>query len=234
MKVYFSDLLPAIRPNDLLEVHVLTSKNFCKIPVFFIRHPQATETILYSHGNASDIGAMYVVYALISRALKINIVAYDYTGYGASKAFQKKPTEKQTYIDIETVYTWILEQKIVTDALKQLFVYGQSVGSGPSVFLAANHAVAGLILHSPILSGLRVITPSRSLACFDIFPNIDRISNVSCTVFILHGEEDMEVGLHHGKDLHQAGMMTEIVCSLYVCVVLYFQFAHIYTIHHQL
>eukprot|EP01031_Cornospumella_fuschlensis_P024686 gene24686-29829_t len=204
MKVHFSDLLAPVRPNDFLEVHVLTSKNFCKIPVFLLRHPQATEALLYSHGNASDIGAMYPVYALICRALKINVVAYDYTGYGASKAFQKKPTEKQTYIDIETVYAWIVEQKIVADVRKQLFLYGQSVGSGPSVYLAAKHVVAGLVLHSPILSGLRVITPSRSLACFDIFPNIDRIVHVSCAVFVIHGEEDMEVGLHHGQQLHQA------------------------------
>jgi hypothetical protein len=38
------------------------------------------------------------------------------------------------------------------------------------------------------MSGLRVITPSRLLACFDIFPNINRIKKVKCPVYIIHGK----------------------------------------------
>lgn len=35
---------------------------------------------------------------------------------------------------------------------------------------------------------MRVLTDSRLLACFDLFPNIDRIPNVQAPVFIIHGE----------------------------------------------
>ena len=45
----------------------------------------------------------------------------------------------------------------------------------------------GMILHSPILSGIRVLTASRLLSCWDIYPNIDRIRDVKCFVFIIHG-----------------------------------------------
>ena len=47
--------------------------------------------------------------------------------------------------------------------------------------------IPGMILHSPILSGIRVLTASRLLACWDIYPNIDRIKDVKCYVFIIHG-----------------------------------------------
>jgi fermentation-respiration switch protein FrsA (DUF1100 family) len=45
-----------------------------------------------------------------------------------------------------------------------------------------------MVLHSPIMSGLRVITDSRLLACFDIFPNLKRIRNISAPLFVIHGK----------------------------------------------
>ena len=49
---------------------------------------------------------------------------------------------------------------------------------------------------------MRVLTPSRALACLDIFPNIDRIQKVSCPVFIIHGKKDVEVPIEHGMALY--------------------------------
>lgn len=46
----------------------------------------------------------------------------------------------------------------------------------------------GLVLHAPIMSGLRVLTDSRLLCCFDIFPNIDRIKGINVPLFVIHGE----------------------------------------------
>lgn len=71
--------------------------------------PGAKFTILYSHGNATDCGAMFYIYALLAVHLNVNVVGYDYTGYGASAPFGVPPTEKQTYKDIECVYDWICE-----------------------------------------------------------------------------------------------------------------------------
>ena len=72
--------------------------------------------------------------------------------------------------------------------------------------------MAGLCLHSPIMSGLRVITSSRLLACFDIFPNIKQIEKVRCPVFILHGQTDTEVHFNHGL-LLQAAVQKEYQCE---------------------
>ena len=44
----------------------------------------------------------------------------------------------------------------------------------------------------------------RALACLDIFPNINRIKNVQCPVMIIHGQNDEEVSIEHGKELHDA------------------------------
>lgn len=60
------------------------------------------------------------------------------------------------------------------------------------------------MLHSPFTSGMRVLTPSRALACLDIFPNIDRIKKVTCPVMVIHGQLDEEVDVAHGIALHDA------------------------------
>ena len=50
---------------------------------------------------------------MIAVTLRVNVVGYDYTGYGASMKYGVQPTEKQTYKDIERVYEWCIETKLV-------------------------------------------------------------------------------------------------------------------------
>ena len=52
------------------------------------------------------------------------------------------------------------------------------MGSGPSVFMASleKFPVAGLILHSPISSGLRMLDFNMTETPYnDLFPNVDLI-----------------------------------------------------------
>jgi hypothetical protein len=42
-----------------------------------------------------------------------------------------------------------------------VILYGQSVGSGPTCYLASKRVCAGVVLHSPIMSGMRVLTVRR-------------------------------------------------------------------------
>lgn len=51
-----------------------------RIPAFFIERPGASVTILFSHGNAEDLGMIYDWFSDLARVLRCNIMAYDYTG----------------------------------------------------------------------------------------------------------------------------------------------------------
>ena len=44
--------------------------------------PQEGITILYSHANAEDLGSIYPWCKFLSKMLRVNLFAYDYTGYG--------------------------------------------------------------------------------------------------------------------------------------------------------
>lgn len=166
------------------------------------RVTEQTKTIIYSHGNATDIGAMHFMQVVIAKGLRCNVVMYDYSGYGESGGV---PLEENTYKDIEAVYQYVLDHVVTDGNERNIVLYGQSVGGGPSCYLAAKKKdVGGLILHSAFMSGMRVLTPSRALGCLDIFPNITRIQRVQCPVMVIHGMMDEEVGFEHGVALHEA------------------------------
>jgi hypothetical protein len=116
-----------------------------------------TRTIIYSHGNATDIGAMFPLQVVLIHALHVNVLMYDYSEYGASGGV---PEEAATYADLQAVFDYVLEH-VQSDATK-IVLYGQSVGSGPCTYLAArDDRIGGLVLHSAFTSGMRVLTPSR-------------------------------------------------------------------------
>ncbi|OAP02495.1 hypothetical protein AXX17_AT3G00820 [Arabidopsis thaliana] len=122
---------------------------------------------------------------------------YDYSGYGQSTG---KPSEHNTYADIEAVYKCLEE----TFGSKQegVILYGQSVGSGPTLDLASRlPQLRAVVLHSPILSGLRVMYSVKKTYWFDIYKNIDKIPYVDCPVLIIHGTSDEVVDCSHGKQL---------------------------------
>jgi pimeloyl-ACP methyl ester carboxylesterase len=64
----------------------------------------------------------------LSHLLAVNVCAYDYTGYGASSGL---PSTANTRADITAVLGALQEHHGV--APRDVVLYGQSVGSGPTV-----------------------------------------------------------------------------------------------------
>ncbi|KAI3372440.1 hypothetical protein L3Q82_022933 [Scortum barcoo] len=87
---------------------------------------------------------------------------------------------------------------------ENVIVYGQSIGTVPSVDLASRYESAAVILHSPLTSGMRVAFPdTKKTYCFDAFPNIDKISKVTSPVLVIHGTEDEVIDFSHGLALYE-------------------------------
>lgn len=182
----------------------LNTAHGSRISAFFIERPNATVTILFSHGNAEDLGMIYEWFNDLARVLRVNIMAYDYTGYGKSNG---KPCEDYCYADIEAAFRYLLEVKRIQP--EQIVLYGRSLGSGPSCYLASKTAregrsVGGVILQSPLLSAYRVAFNFRFTMLGDKFPNVDFAPHVACPVFIVHGTQDEVVPFWHGQDLFLA------------------------------
>lgn len=79
-----------------------------------------------------------------------------------------QPSETNTYADIEAVYQCLQSEYGISQ--EDLILYGQSVGSGPTLHLASKlPRLRGVVLHSAILSGLRVLCHVKFSFCFDIY-----------------------------------------------------------------
>ena len=79
-----------------------------------------------------------------------------------------QPSEQNTYADIEAVYRCLVERYGAKE--EDVILYGQSVGSGPTLDLATRLPnLRAIVLHSPILSGVRVMYPVKRTFWFDIY-----------------------------------------------------------------
>jgi pimeloyl-ACP methyl ester carboxylesterase len=149
--------------GGLVEAVKIRTKTGAYVAAVIYRVPKAnvtdrTKTLIYSHGNATDVGAMFPLQSIISHSLECNVVSYDYSGYGESGGV---PMEANTYSDVQAVFDYTVEKVCDKDESK-VVLYGQSVGSGPCCYLGCREEdLGGMILHSPFLSGMRVLTPSR-------------------------------------------------------------------------
>lgn len=183
--------------RENVEVLRFPTRRGTEIVAVYVRYPMASSTLLYSHGNAADLGQMYELFLELSFHLRVNLLGYDYSGYGQSSG---KPSEQNTYADIEAAYKCLEDNYGAKE--EDIILYGQSVGSGPTLDLAARlPCLRAVVLHSPILSGLRVIYPIKRTYWFDIYKNIDKIPLVNCPVLVIHGTSDDVVDCSHGKQL---------------------------------
>lgn len=188
------------RELDTIEVFLTRSSRGNRIGCMYIRcAPNARFTVLFSHGNAVDLGQMSSFYIGLGTRINCNIFSYDYSGYGVSTG---KPTEKNLYADIDAAWHVLRTRYCITP--ENIILYGQSIGTVPTVDLASRYECAGVVLHSPLMSGMRVAFPeTKKTYCFDAFPNIEKVSKITSPVLIIHGTEDEVIDFTHGLSLYE-------------------------------
>jgi len=173
------------------------------IEAFFIDRRSRT-TILFSHANAEDITMIYSWLRELSSACSVNVLAYSYTGYAKSPGV---PSEDHVYADVEAAWDYLVSTR--GSRPETVVLYSRSIGSGAAVYLArrqceAGAPPAGVVLQSPVLSVFRIACYFRCTLPGDMFPNIDRIPDLTCPVFILHGTHDEVVPFWHAEELFLA------------------------------
>ncbi|EQC40019.1 hypothetical protein SDRG_02678 [Saprolegnia diclina VS20] len=175
-----------------------------RIASFYIKNERAKYTLLFAHGNAEDLGMIYEWFREVSRRLQVNVMAFDYTGYGISVG---EPSEDACIADIEAAFAYLVDVKKTPPHL--ILLYGRSLGTGPTTYLAAKQSklkqpVAGVILQSPLLSIYRVAFQFRFSLPGDMFCNINRAPEIASPITIIHGTRDEVIPFWHGEELFLA------------------------------
>lgn len=165
-------------------------------------HNPAKPVVVYFHGNAGHIGERgYKARAMIDAGCGVLLAGYRYNA-GAGGA----PSEAALLADGVTAMRYVVDRGYVLD---QVVLYGESLGSGIAVALAAEHDVGGLILETPYSSVAEVaqarywFTPAKWLL-WDKFDSMARIGRVRAPILLFHGTADKTIPIRFARRLHQA------------------------------
>jgi uncharacterized protein len=154
--------------------------------------------VLYLHGNGGALSHRSVRFGALT-ADGTGLVALDYRGFGGSSG---RPTEQGLAIDAETAYAFAVARYPAA----RIVVWGESLGTGVAVALAAERPVGGLVLEAPFTSAADLavlrypLLPVRWLMK-DQFHSDQHIQSVKAPLLVLHGGRDVVVPIRFGERL---------------------------------
>jgi alpha-beta hydrolase superfamily lysophospholipase len=173
----------------------IPAANHGTVAALHLKAKPDARTILYSHGNAEDIGQLIEIFTALND-LGFGVIAYDYPGYGLSPG---KPSEATTEQSIQAAWDYAIQSGI---SPSNLVILGQSIGTGPSVWLSSTKKPAGLILISPMKS-VYSIPFKYPIFPGDRFPSIKRIKTINTPLLVIHGRYDEVIPYNHGVAIYE-------------------------------
>jgi fermentation-respiration switch protein FrsA (DUF1100 family) len=181
--------------QDTSEVIKLTSGGV-SISAVHLKNADAAYTILFSHGNAEDLGTLRPTLEEL-RTLGFSVFAYDYRGYGTSAGTS---SEETAYQDVDAAYDYLTRiEKLPPERIVAL---GRSLGGAIAIDLASRKPLGGLIVESSFVSAYRVLT-RFPIYPFDKFKSLSKIGSVHCPVLVIHGTSDEVISFWHGVKLFE-------------------------------
>lgn len=203
--MYFPDparVAPAEVGLDGVEEVAIAAGDDVTLVAWYAPAKQGKPNILYFHGNAGNAA---------ERSARIETMRQDgfgvfylnNRGYGGSGG---RPTEENNVADAIAAYDYLLELGVPAE---KIVIYGESLGSGQAIRLAAERPVAAIVLESPLTSTVDVARstyfwlPLGSLIT-DKYNNENNIRHVTAPVLVLHGEQDATIPLQMGWRVYKA------------------------------
>lgn len=193
-----------------IEERVIATPDGHKVIAWYGRARAGQPTLLYFHGNG---GSLELRSERIRKhhATGRGIFMMTYRGYGGSTG---SPSEAANVADGRLAHAALIAEGVVP---ADIIIYGESLGSGVAVQVAASRAVGGLILDAPFTSTVDVAAmiypflPVRWLM-FDRYDSIKHLPAIRVPLLVLHGERDEVIPVAMGRRIAAAaGGPSEIV-----------------------
>jgi uncharacterized protein len=172
---------------DVREVHLATADGLSLLSWY--RPARAGRPVIaYFQGNGGNIGHR-------SERLQrfagegYGVLLVGYRGYGGNPG---SPTEAGFYRDAQAAFDFLQRDGI---AAGRVVLYGESLGSGVAVYLAATEQIGALILESPYTSVAALAQYHypyipAALLVWDGFDALSRIGQVKAPILVLRGGND--------------------------------------------
>lgn len=181
----------------------LTMRDGARIVTWYAAAGPGQPTLLYIHGNAGT---------LADRAERIGrymergygVLIMSYRGYSGSTG---QPSEANNVSDAKEAYDSLIARGVKPC---DVVVYGESIGTGIAVQVAAAKPVGGIVLDAPYTSIVDVAEifypylPGRMMMR-DRYETLDRhLPKVTAPVFVIHGEDDQIIPVEMGRKIAAA------------------------------
>ena len=151
--------LPKKNGKRITAVHIINKSLMSKNPYML-----DSNAIFYCHENETDLLRLIPFLIDISIQMKIDIISFDYTGFGDSK---EKPKNTTLVDDGEIVINFILSH--LKYKIDNLIFFGKGMGAIPSIHLAGMNLYQNcksLILCMPLINISKIdIKNMRSIIC---------------------------------------------------------------------
>jgi fermentation-respiration switch protein FrsA (DUF1100 family) len=195
------DLAPEALGIDA-ESLFLETEDGVRVHGFFLPSPGSTRTLLFLHGNAGNASHRLPNAADLA-TLGTDVLLLDYRGYGLSEG---RPDEQGVYADARAALEHLHESRGFP--LDRIVVFGRSLGGAVAVDVAADRALAGLILESTFTSVAEMARAAIGIPLGPLvgrrFPSDEKISRVRCPILFFHGDRDRIVPFELGRRLFEA------------------------------
>jgi pimeloyl-ACP methyl ester carboxylesterase len=169
--------------------------------------PGPSPVVLLFHGNGELIDDWpYAVQGLCRRGFAVLLV--EYPGYGRSGG---RP--HQTTITETAIRAWDLVQARPDLDGTRIIAYGRSLGGGAACALTRERSVAALVLSSAFRS-VRVLAARRLVPGFAVsqpFDNVAAVRAFAGPILVVHGREDRQIDVSHGRALAGAGRNARLI-----------------------
>ncbi|MBT5264118.1 MAG: alpha/beta hydrolase [Rhodospirillaceae bacterium] len=187
--------------SDFSEVRVTTADGL-NLLGWYRPAPESRPVVVIFHGNAGHIGHRgYKARGLADAGYGVLLASYR--GYGGNPG---RPSESGLIADGRA---WLDHLEHEGIAARSIILYGESLGTGVAVSMAAERETGAIVLEAPFTSILEI---ARKRYWFvpvawllkDPFDSMARIAKVTAPLLILHGERDDLIPVTHGRQLFVA------------------------------
>jgi fermentation-respiration switch protein FrsA (DUF1100 family) len=200
--LYFPDTRRT-RPTDAglsrAEEAMLQSADGVRVSAWHVPPRENMPVVIYFQGNGGGLDLRAERFRKLT-ADGTGLVALNYRGYGGSGG---KPSEVGIILDATAAYDFAAERY----GADRVVLWGESLGTGVAVAVAAEKPVARIILESPytsiadVAASIYWFVPVR-LLLVDPFRSDERIAKVTVPVLVVHGQRDTIVRITFGERLY--------------------------------
>lgn len=184
----------------------ITSEDGAPIDVWIKRPEKDAPVIFYFMGSGGSIGqSVERISPFLDKGLGVAALVYrGSSGAGGT------PSEDAFAADARAVYDQLDAMMGEDIPPARRVVHGYSLGTGVATHLAADRAVAALVLEAAYPRFCRYFTdrffnlPFCYIMYRERYDSIDRIANINAALLMLHGEKDTTLNIDSARELFAA------------------------------